>query len=178
MRVIPSTSVPVLWKGRVPPPLCPSTLKMKQAWKQALIKSLYLKLLVTVKHWRRERETVSDWWSVLQASNCVHVQFILADFSPLLPFLTSTFLLFPPHQLHSFQLLSPSCPRLFLVLIPLPWLLLLFYCSFKANTVKLTLPSLKSPSVALWGMTQKYIIRHFEPHPLLSSVLWPPTHSY
>lgn len=34
-----------------------------------------------------------------------------------------------------FHLLIPPCPRVF---IPLPWLLLLFYCSFKGNTAALT----------------------------------------
>lgn len=119
-----------LYLERLPPPSCPTTLKMKLNLKQRLIKSFYLKLLVPVKHWGRETQAVSDWRSVLQASNCVHAGFILA-----LLVLSSFSLL----QLFSYLLLTsgvpfilppPSCPHL------LPALIFLFhsssfFCSFK-----------------------------------------------
>lgn len=134
---------------------------MKLAWKQPLIKSLFLKLLVTVKHWGRETEGVSDWWSELQASNCVHAGFILALDGPLLLLLTSTFLLSPPHQL---RLLSSSHPPHIVIFFLSSSLFPSSSSSFvAASRQSHLLPSPKSLPVAVWGLTQKYIFRHTSP---------------
>lgn len=148
--------------NKVPPPSCPTTLKMKVAWKQPLIKSLYLKLLVTVKHGGREMEDVSDWWSELQASKCVHAGFILSRVGPLLLLLPSTFLLSP------FISASPSCPHLLSVLIPPLLLRLLFCCSFKAFSFS-PIPKV-SPSSSLRTHAKIYI-KTYEPLVFLNILL-------
>lgn len=119
-RVIHSASVLVHLKG----PFLSRHIKNETA-------ALYLQLLITVKHWGRETEGISDRRSALWASNYVHTGFILALIGPLL--LDSTSLLSPPHQLDSFylriHLMSSSsvCP----LISPAPPPPLL-YSSFKA----------------------------------------------
>lgn len=130
---------------------------MKLAWKQLLIKSLYLKLLVTVKHWGRETEVVSDWQSDLRAPNCVHAGFILALDGPLLLFLTSTFLLSPPHQLDSFHLCIPLMFFRSSSIFPSS------SSSFRlASRQSPLLPSPKSLQVALWWIDAKIYIKTYE----------------
>lgn len=152
---------------------------MKLAQKQPLIKSLYLKLLITVKHWGRETEDVSDRRSALRASNCVHAGFILTLVGPHLLLLDSTFLLSPPHQLDSFHLCIPLmssssfCPSPF-SLAPPPLLLKLqgnfIFSRLQSVFQWLSEDRRKHIYEDIWVPC---LFEHPTPHPL---VLWPPTH--
>lgn len=153
-----------LYFERLPPPSCPTTLKIKLNLKQRLIKSFYLRLLVPVKHWGRETAAVSDWRSVLQASNCVHAGYIPRSVGPLLLLLASTFSLSPHHQRGSFHppaplmSLSSFCPHLFL-----PWLLLFFVVlRFSSVISTVTSHTLRlDTSLREVKRTAKCWVRHF-----------------